>query len=266
MNADDNPLVVSPPKEIPLPNAPLVRVIAQVRFPLIVSIDKREFIASFQETLRATYPILRLEKTQGFVVGSHGVASAQSEMAWRFKDIDGKWRVSLAPSFIALETTSYSSRNDFLGRLQVALRALDEHIGPQVVDRLGLRYIDRVIDQAVDNIATLVRKEVIGVLATSMGTCAKQSLSESLFEVPNTRAKLLARWGQIPPNSTVDPAAIEPVDTRSWILDLDMFSVESRPFNVEELMTDTRTYAERIYTLFRWAVTDEFLRQYGGKI
>jgi uncharacterized protein (TIGR04255 family) len=107
---------------------------------------------------------------------------------------------------------------------------------------------------------------VIGVLATPMAANAQQSLSESLFVVPDTRAHLLARWGQIPPNRTVDPAAIEPVETQSWILDLDMFSVESRRFNIEELMTEARTYAERIYTLFRWAVTDEFLRQYGGKI
>ena len=266
MSVDNNPLVALPPKEIPLRNAPLVRVIAQVRFPLIVSIDKREFIALFQEVLRATYPVLRPEKTRGFVVGSQGIASTQSQMVWRFNDVDGKWRVSLAPDFIALETTSYSSRNDFLDRLHVALEALNEHIGPQIVDRLGLRYIDRVIGQAVDNIANLFRSEVIGILATSMGTYAKQSLSESLFQVPDTRAQLLARWGQIPPHSTVDSAAIEPVDTPSWILDLDMFSVESRPFNVEELITEARTYAERIYTLFRWAVKDEFLRQYGGEI
>ena len=37
---------------------------------------------------------------------------------WRFRDRDGKWRVSLAPEFVALEATSYSSRNDFLGRLR----------------------------------------------------------------------------------------------------------------------------------------------------
>lgn len=266
MSVGKNPLVATPPKEIPLRNAPLVRVIAQVRFPVIVSIEKREFIAPFQEALRDTYPALRPEKIRGFVVGPQEVAPMQSQMVWRFNDVDGKWRVSLASNFIALETTAYASRSDFLDRLQVALTGLNEHIGPKIVDRLGLRYIDRVIGQDVDDITKLVRPEVIGVLATPLAADAQQALSESLFAVPDTKAQLRARWGRVPPNRTVDPAAIEPVATPSWILDLDMFSVESRLFDTEGLVAEARTYAERIYALFRWAVTDEFLRRYGGDL
>jgi uncharacterized protein (TIGR04255 family) len=266
VSVDNNPLVAAPPKEIPLRNAPLVRVIAQVRFPVIVSIEKREFIAPFQEALRGTYPALRPEKIRGFVVGPQEVAPVQSQVVWRFNDGHENWRVSLAPDFIALETTSYSSRSDFLERLQVALTALNEHIGPKIVDRLGLRYIDRVIEQDVDDITELVRSEVISILATPMAAYAQQSLSESLFAVPNTIAQLRARWGRVPPHGTVDPSAIEPVENPSWILDLDMFSVRSRPFDTEELVAEARIYAERIYTLFRWAVRDEFLRLYGGDL
>jgi uncharacterized protein (TIGR04255 family) len=266
VSVDNNPLVAVPPKEIPLRNAPLVRVIAQVRFPVIVSIEKREFIAPFQEALRGTYPALRPEMIRGFVVGPQEIAPVQSQVVWRFNDVHENWRVSLAPDFIALETTSYSSRSDFLNRLQVALIALSEHIGPKIVDRLGLRYIDRVIEQDINDITKLVRSEVIGVLATPMAAYAQQALSESLFAVPNTAAQLCARWGRVPPHGTVDPSAVEPVENPSWILDLDMFSVRSQPLDTEGLVAESRTYAERIYTLFRWAVTDEFLRLYGGDI
>jgi uncharacterized protein (TIGR04255 family) len=266
VNVDDNPLIATPPKEIPLRNAPLVRVITQVRFPLIASIEKREFIAPIQESLRPAYPVLRQEMTQGFVLGPQGAAPAQSAVVWRFHDVDGHWHVSLAPDFIALETTAYSNRNDFLERLQITLNALSQHVGPKIVDRLGVRYIDRVIGEDVNGIAQLVRAEMIGVLATPMAAYAQQALSESLFAVPDTKAHLRARWGQVPAYGTVDPAAIEPVETSSWILDLDMFSVESRPFDTESLAIEVRTYAERIYTFFRWAVTDEFLRRYGGDL
>jgi hypothetical protein len=40
VRVDHNPLMTLPPGEIPLPNAPLVRVIAQARFPIIASIEK----------------------------------------------------------------------------------------------------------------------------------------------------------------------------------------------------------------------------------
>jgi len=56
------------------------------------------------------------------------------------------------------------------------------------------------------------------------------------------------------------------VENPSWILDLDMFSIRSQPLDTEGLVAEARTYAERIYTLFRWAVTDEFLRLYGGDL
>ena len=76
---------------------------------------------------------------------------------------------------------------------------------------------------------------------------------------------MLARWGRLPPGATVDPAAIEPVEEKSWILDLDMFSAASMPFTVDPVVDEVRRYAERIYAIFRWAVTDDFLVRYGGK-
>lgn len=48
-------------------------------------------------------------------------------------------------------------------------------------------------------------------------------------------------------------------------LDLDMFSATPTPFVVDQVVEQAQRYAERIYTIFRWAVTDEFLVRYGGK-
>lgn len=55
----DDPLVGPVPAEVPLPDAPLVRVIAQVRFSEILDVEKREFVAGFQGASRHAYPILR---------------------------------------------------------------------------------------------------------------------------------------------------------------------------------------------------------------
>jgi uncharacterized protein (TIGR04255 family) len=262
MSAIEDPLVAPPPVEVPLKDAPLVRVIAQVRFPEILSVEQRDFVAPFQEAVRATYPVLRQEQTQGLLVSPAGIAPAKPQIAWRFSDIDSHWRVSLTPEFLALETTKYTSRSDFLKRLRVVVEALGKHLEPSLVDRLGLRYIDRITGQAVDNIARLVRSEVRGISGTAAATHVAHALSESIFELPD--AKVLARWGRLPVGATVDPAAIEPVQEKSWILDLDMFSAKPTPFDVDRLLTDAQRYAERIYTIFRWAVTEEFLRSYGG--
>ncbi len=259
----DDPLVAPAPAEIPLENAPLVRVIAQVRFPLVPSVGQRDFIVPFHNAIQTDYPVLREEKTQRIMI-STGVQQVTSEPIWRFADVEGQWRVSLTLDFAALETTSYKSRSDFLARFRTVVEAVATFVEPKLVDRLGLRYIDRITGRDVEGIAQLVRAEVRGIAGTPAAIHVSHSLSESMFEHDGTR--LLARWGYLPKGATVDPAAIEPIDQPSWILDLDMFSARPRPFAPSQVLEDTTRYAERIYTFFRWAVTPQFLIRYGGKI
>ncbi|MBW2703776.1 MAG: TIGR04255 family protein [Deltaproteobacteria bacterium] len=264
MESEYNPITGSPPEEVPLKNAPLVRVIIQVRFPVIASIVRRDFIGPFQEAIRATYPILNQEKVMGIVVGPRGGTAAPEETIWRFAEEAGNWRVSLAPNFVALETSSYTSRSDFIGKFKAVAEALNEHIDPRIAARLGMRYIDRITDPNMDDIENLVRKEMLGILSTSMFEHIQHSLSETVFAFPNSDNKLLARWGCVPPKGTVDPNAIEPVDQKSWILDLDMFNDQQRPFDPNALASEAHVFAERLYTFFRWAVKKEFLKRYGG--
>jgi uncharacterized protein (TIGR04255 family) len=262
MSAED-PLVAPLPAEVPLKDAPLVRVIAQLRFPEILAVEQRDFVAPFQEAIRSAYPVLRQEQTQGIMFGPAGVTPVKPQIAWRFSETAGHWRVSLTPTFLALETTKYVSRSDFLARLRAVTEALAQHVEPGQLDRLGVRYIDRITGSAVDELASLVRTEVRGIAGTVAATHVVHALSESVFEVAD--ARVLARWGRLPAGATVDPAAIEPAQDKSWILDLDMFSAAPMPFDVDRVVVEAQRYAERVYTIFRWAVTDEFLKRYGGK-
>lgn len=260
-----DPLVAPLPAEVPLRSAPLVRVIVQVRFPEILTIEQRDYVAPFQESIRKTYPILRTEHSQGLLLGPGGAAmSARPLTTWRFTDPEGTWRTSLAPTFVALETTRYTSRADFLGRLGTVVAALQKHIDPAQVDRVGVRYIDRVTGPAVTSLADLVRPEVRGLVGTPAEGHLAHSITESLFSAGDTE-RLLTRWGYLPEDATFDPAALEPVPERSWILDLDMFSTRPMPFAPEGIVSTATRYAERIYTVFRWAVTPAFLARFGGQ-
>jgi len=259
-----DPFTDPPPAEVPLVNAPLVRVIAQLRFPLVASIEQRDFIAPFQEAIRSSYPILRQEQTQQVLFGANIATPVRSSStAWRFNSEDGHWRVSLTSDFLALETTKYTSRKDFLERLEIVVAALASRIDPKLLDRVGIRYIDRISGDALADISRLVRPEVRGLIGSPAATAVTHSITETVFTREDAQA--LVRWGQLPPHVTVDPAAIEPSDAPSWILDLDMFSSGPVPFSVDRVVADTRGYMERLYTFFRWAVTDEFLRHFGGK-
>ncbi|MGE3166914.1 MAG: TIGR04255 family protein [Planctomycetota bacterium] len=268
MSTPQTPLSGPPPAEVPLSTPPLVRVIAQVRFPVIASVEKREFIAPFQEAIREEYPVLRPEQSRSVVLGPDGVRDARATMAWRFHDLGSDWRVALAPDFVALETGRYSSRDDFLARFRSVLAALEEHVDPKVVDRLGVRYIDRVMGPNLLDLPTLVRPEVSGILSTPLSGAARHAFTEQLFVLPDEPGLVTAKWGLVPGRSTVDPAAVEPIEEPSWLLDLDAFQAfqgDTRAFDVDAMVAQSRSFAERIYSIFRWAVTDEFLRRYGGQ-
>ena len=261
-----NPLTAPPPEEVPLKDAPLVRVIAQVIFPPILSIEKKDFVGSFQEAIREKYPILHPEQTQALVFGPQGGLQPSLQVTWRFVDITDDWRVSLAPNFVALETTAYSSRSDFLERLEYILVAFNESFKPQIIERFGLRYIDRLVLQDTKELSSLVRPEIAGIAATEFGEHVHQTINESLFMIPEGNDQIIARWGLMPIGATFDPGAIEPIAEPSWILDLDMSLSGNREFSVEALRIESRRFTERIYTFFRWAITDDFLRRFGGEL
>ncbi|MCK6478823.1 MAG: TIGR04255 family protein [Planctomycetes bacterium] len=258
-----NPLVDPAPKEIPLPRAPLARVVAQVRFPVVASVAREDFIGPFQEAIRAEYPVLRPETGPAIIAGPGGLTPGVRTV-WRFLEVDGAWRATLAPDFVAIETTKYTSRGDLLGRLGRVLEATEKYVGPKVVDRLGLRYIDRLEEAALNEIPYLVRSEMIGVLGTPWGSEADHSICESAFNLPDG-SRLQAKWGVLPKGKTVDPSSIEPLDSRTWILDLDLFSEKPARFSAGTLVEQTKRFAERIYTVFRWAATPAFIRRYGGE-
>ncbi|MBI3183996.1 MAG: TIGR04255 family protein [Myxococcales bacterium] len=252
------------PAEIPLPNAPLERVIAQVRFSSILKIEQREFITSFQDGIRTRYPSLEHDRTHLLAVGPDGLVPKEVGTRWRFVDQSGEWTVSLTPDFVALETTRYTSRADFFSRFGAVVEQVHTHFKPGLVERIGVRYIDRIDHDGLAEISNLVRGELSGVLQSPFRAAAVHALSEHIFEIDS--ARLLARWGILRANRTVDPAAIEPIEQPSWLLDLDMFRVGKQPFVPRAIVAEARGYAERIYCFFRWAVTPAFLTRYGGAV
>ncbi len=257
-----DPMTAPEPVEVALAQAPLIRVVAQVRFPTSLAVEQHDTAALFQKTIQDAYPVLRQDQTQGIAIDNAGAQPAASQTIWRFSDVDAGWTLSLAPDFLALETTRYTTRAAFIARLRTALAALETHIGPKLVDRIGLRYVDRLEARAVGDIAGMVRAELRGVVGTPAGAHVSYALTEALFTAD--REQLRARWALLPPNTTYDPSAVNPVSETSWVLDLDMFRAGPVAFSTDRLIADAERFAARIYTFFRWAVTDEFLRHYGG--
>lgn len=264
------PLTSACPTEVPLPNAPLKRVIAQVRFPPILSILKDDTVARFQELLRSEYPHLRKDSINNVEIGQDLSPNVSTTIVWRLTDESrsSKWQISLGTDFVALETSEYRNRDYFLDRLSTVLASVESCFSPAEAQRLGLRYIDRLEDEAVLKVGTLIRSGVLGILQPStevtdtLRKATTHLVSQAQFEA--AEGAIQGRWGNLPPNATYDPDLLQPIAVASWVLDLDMFSKQALPFEADDLVNMTRSFAKRIYSVFRLMITDEFLKFYGG--
>ena len=252
-----------PPVEVPLPRAPLVRVIGQVMFSHVLGVLDPAKLAPFQERLSVDYPILDQENVQRIAIAPGNPPSVHQETIWRLQDIEKHWRVSLAPTFVALETPHYTRRTDFLARFGAVIESLEATLKPQLALRVGLRYISRVEGPALEKLGKLVRPEFVGPVGTAFGAAAQHLLTETL--IATEEAMLLARWGKLPANTTIDPQAIEPAATDSWIHDLDLFKEQALPFDKVQLVSLLEALAKRQYAVFRYMVTSDYLKHYGGK-
>ncbi|CAN7722476.1 TIGR04255 family protein [Aminobacter sp. LjRoot7] len=263
-----DPLFGAAPEEIPLPDAPLVTVLAQVRFPEIVSIQQKSFIGEFQERVRATYPIMRDEQMKTFSVNEQGATvSISGESVWRFIDAQGAWRLTLTSTFITLETRKYVSRADFIERLGAVVDAARDTLRPTHILRIGMRYVDRLQINGGESLGGMLRPEMMGISGAPIGGHIVHAISEVVCRV--TEGHMMARWGMFPENGTHDPDSMPPIPHPAWFLDIDTFvEYQSSPkeFDSGMIRTTALALATRAYSFFRWAVTDKFLAAFGGKI
>ena len=261
-----------PVASIPLPNAPLRLVIAQVRFPAILAIDGGgELVASFQERIRETYPVMQQALEAGItLISSPGEATLVPQpltgVLWRFTSNDHPWQVSLSRNFVALQTEHYTDRADLVTRLGRVLDALAASIKPRVCDRVGVRYSSAVVDESLlSRLSHLVRPEILGATGVTTGDEEVRRLhavTDSMYELPG--ALLRGRWGIIPPGTTID-ASMTPATVDSFFLDVDVFSTAPTDFEPELVLERVRDFCNRQYRFFRWVVTPEYLAAYGAQ-
>lgn len=265
-----HPFAVEEPGNVPLPSAPLVRTIAQVRFPHLTqfTINEDVIAAGVAAALAEQYPLMEVGQEVSVTITAEGVSENRSATRlWRLTSGDRTWQVSFSGTFLSIDTTSYVRRSDFAQRLSEAWAALNRQVAVPYIERLGVRYINQLSDgEHLDRLPELLRPEVLGVSVAQEPDVAAlaSALNEAQYRFPGGGA-FHARWGLLPAGASIDSAR-QAHDYPTWILDMDSFH-EWVPGSQkgDSIYDDVRTLALRGYQFFRWAVTPEFLTAFGGE-
>jgi uncharacterized protein (TIGR04255 family) len=258
---------LAPVPEVHLARAPLAKVLMSVQFSRTPALVSEEAESQLAESL-SRYPVRR-QGVAGLLAiplfGQLGMApglTPQQSRLITFADASGAWQVSVSETSVALETTKYDNRDDFCSRAHEVLTAVANIALPPVVDRVGLRYIDRISGDSLDHINEYVEPAfqlLHGRVAD--GLAIEHSVSDTLMKV-GTDERLQVRSGLLPAGSAFGPG-IDPIPEPSWGMDLDIYTATAGfAFDPSELDVRLRRYAGHVYSFFRFATTDAFVEAF----
>jgi uncharacterized protein (TIGR04255 family) len=176
----------------PLKTPPVYFTLAQVRFNPILKLA--DYVPSIQESFRrAAYPAF--ESQMGFsikITVENGQPKPVSEPQQRFAfgDAEQTHRFLLDMNSLALQSTDYGRFEVFAKRFEEGLERVHESVTLDFIERVGLRYLNKVSPLEGDALKDYLTTEAMGLRAALGGESA-YSYCETLTAVSGV--KLLSR-------------------------------------------------------------------------
>lgn len=203
------------------------------------------------------YPLRERGQELGLLFTPEGVTQQAGGTLHRFADGDRQWVVTFAATFITLETSSYTTHQDFIQKLVAVVREVKDYLPLQRWDRFGYRYTNRFTEEAdVNTLRQLFDPAVLGTLALDFGDNIVHNVGETVYE--GKEASLVVKSAYLPPNASID-ATIPPVSAPSWLLDLDAFaSGPSTAFDDGSVNRQANVLAKKARDFFEKVTTVEY--------
>jgi uncharacterized protein (TIGR04255 family) len=256
----DRTLLVEPPLEL---------AVVEVRF-TSDALDVESTVAfALREALAGVghgYP--RMERAQENRVEIHmdpaAAAKPQTRVeqfarGWQLHAADGASTVTVLPGAIVLQTRRYERWSATLRPAVFAmLEVVGSHLGPALVTRIGLRYVDRFADSSA-TVATWsgrISPHLLGVVEHPVfGTHVRSAQQQVEMSLGPAHGAIL-RHG--PFSDAAVGGAI------SYMVDIDVFDAESTTFDPESLTVRAEILNRTAVTLFQATLTREFLVELQG--
>lgn len=180
----------------------------------------------------------------------------QVARGWQLHAGDGSGHVTLLPGAVALQTTRYERWSVTLRPvLDALLTVTEELLGPSLVERIGLRYVDRFVDTEARTPASWgerIHPDLLGALRHPVFGQHVRGAQQQLELSLGAAQGALLRHGPF-----ADPAAGGAV---SYLVDIDVYDAEPSLFRTADLVTRAEVLNRTAASLFQASVTHDYLR------
>lgn len=275
------PLSLFQVPEVPLyhlERAPLVQALAQVKYPLIASLETMSGIAPLQEALRVDFPYMEVERAQevSLVIGPAGSAggAGAASVTWKLTNDSRTLIVIGAGSATLSAGASYKTVADFSSDFRLMLDALAS-VGVPRCDRLGVRYLSLAAELPGENrswrrwfkpeLLGWVGSDVIADDALETGMSQVTLSHRPIGDLAGSPSEIQAtvRHGAVPAQTEVPGIPPLQVADPSYLLDLDVYAVGHQQFEPASILKQFMTFHKQIDRFFHWSLTEEGAKHFG---
>lgn len=264
-----------------LDQAPLVQALAQVRYPLVASLETMTGIAPLQESLRDEFPYMQQEQVQelSLVSGPAGpAAAAASSVTWKMSDDAGRMLVIGSGTSTLSVNNQYTNVDDFLESFYHLLTGLSEVVRIPRCDRIGIRFLSfaEALPADAQSWRRWFRDDITGwpgSAAVLEGTLSSTMTQTQLIHPPTGNLagppadiQAVIRHGAVPEGTTVPGIPPYEVTTDGFLMDLDLYVVGEQPFNVDRLTSQFQILHSQIDRFFYWTLTESGREHFGLEV
>ncbi|HEX7028385.1 MAG TPA: TIGR04255 family protein [Gammaproteobacteria bacterium] len=252
-----------------LSNAPLVYVLAQVKFSPIADISP--YIPKIQEALRKEYPRFDPIIRQGFQwsIGGSSAPEVLTVREWDFSNKAKTTGISLSSSSLVMQTTAYTHSDDFFEQFERSIEVVGSIMEPALVQRIGLRYIDFIVPEGDKALDAYISPGLMGLASGALDSKCLRSISETVIktEVGQLVCRCILANHASPIPSDLMPLRLalkkEPdSEKRTAILDTDHFSEKEFDFDPKSIVKNLRALHTLTSKSFKTAVTQAALKEW----
>lgn len=262
---ETGPLAGLPPADRTLlEHSPLELAVAEIRFEATPGELTAALGLELRDRLIALgHPMGPLDRAQqgqvaiNIPMGGAPMPQVQSvAVGWRVQSVGGHSQVTLLPGMVAVQTSRYERWSVSLRPLlEAALGITADLLGPSLVGRIGLRYINRFADRtatSVDFWKDKIDERFLGPICHPVvGPLVRGTQQQIELSLGDAQGALM-RHGPI-----IDPAADGAV---SYLLDIDVFDTEPSAFVPADLALRTEYLNRTSASLFQQALTTDWFR------
>lgn len=262
----------------PLKNPPVYFTICQVRFNQLLKLA--EFLPAIQEGFsKAGYPAYETLSNLVIQMVAHVPQEGKPEQlqpmpsthnSYQFGNLESTHLFMLDSQALTLQSTQYGCFEVFSAEFVKGLRIIHEAVDLSFTERIGLRYLDRVMPLEGDALEQYLVPEVHGLL-NRLGGQGLYTYSEAMSQLDDVklRARVVIQGGalafppDVQPNNLSIDARFHDYQGVSAILDNDGFAEKREAFSLETVAAHLHKIHDMVDVAFKATVTDHAFEVWG---